>query len=714
MGLLMTLLCSAFQAHAALLSTGAEVRADVTPVQKVIQMVEELQAKVSEEGKAEAATYDKFACFCKSKTDEKVKAIAEEEQTVKDLQTEFTTLSADRDTLDQNIQDLTTEIADYEEEIKTAQEVRAEEKATFEAALLDVTKSVTQLEKAVETLKASALLQGKSSSSALAHVQGMMKTAVNMADAMGLVEDNSGLFAFMQQPVMDVPVADYSFHAGDIVGTVEKLLKAFRDKKVDLETTEAKAISDFERRQQSLKHMLTAAKESLEEKNKERTTTTEAIATAQGDMTNMNAVLNDDRTYLKDLTIKCELKAKQWDQRSSMRSAELSAITQALTVLQGQVATQAEKVGEGGRSAMLQEGGIAEDDDLQVSFVQKRALRLVKKAGVVPAQSDEDMIRSKLIAIFRDAGKKYKSPVLSTLAIKVAEDPFVKIKGMIQDMIEKLLEEEADEANHKGWCDEEISKTVKDRDYRLKDIEDLHASLEELNAREEKLTLEKTELEEQVATLNSDYANQTKARAEEKAENEETVTEAKDGVSAIKQALEIMSHFYGEAAKATVEEGLIQQPSVEDDAPDAGFDGAYTGAQGSSTGIVGMMEVILGDFERTISDTEELEASQKKEFVDYERETQVSISTKSSALAATSDDLTSTQEEIAADFKEIKTQQGLFDTKTKEWEELLPGCVADPGMSYEERVERRETEITALKDAYCILDNKEAGCDGVF
>jgi peptidoglycan hydrolase CwlO-like protein len=717
-GLLTTLLCSAFQAHAALLSTRGKVGADVTPVEKVIQMVEELQAKVSAEGKAEAATYDKFACFCKSKTDEKVKAIAEEEQTVKDLQAEITSLSADRDSLDQNIQDLTKEIADYEADIKEAAEIRAEEKATFEAALADVIKSVTQLEKAVETLKASALLQGKSSSSTLAHVQGMMKTAVNMADAMGLVEQNSGLYAFMQQPVMDVPVADYSFHAGDIVGTVEKLLKAFRDKKVELETTEAKAVSDFERGQQSRKAMLKAARESLDEKNKERTVTTEAIATAQGDMTNMNAVLNDDRTYLKDLTIKCELKAKQWDQRSSMRSAELSAITQALTVLQGSVATQAGKVGEGGRSAMLQSDA-QEDDDLQVSFVQKAAvaktaLRLVKKAGVVPSKSDEDMIRSKLISIFRDAGKKFKSPVLSTLALKVAEDPFVKIKGMIQDMIEKLLEEEADEANHKGWCDEEISKTVKDRDYRLKDIEDLHASLEELNAREEKLTLEKTELEEQVATLNSDYANQTKARAEEKAENEETVSEAKVGVSAIKQALEILSHFYGEAAQATVEEGLIQQPSVEDDAPDAGFDGAYTGAQGSSTGIVGMMEVILGDFERTISDTEELEASQKKEFVDYERETQVSISTKSAALSATSDDLTSTTETIAAEFKEIKTQQGLFDTATKTWEELLPGCVADPGMSYEERVERRETEIQALKDAYCILDNKDAGCDGVF
>ena len=46
--------------------------------------------------------------------------LREEEQTVKDLQAEITSLSADRDTLDQNIQDLTTDISDYEEEVPDA------------------------------------------------------------------------------------------------------------------------------------------------------------------------------------------------------------------------------------------------------------------------------------------------------------------------------------------------------------------------------------------------------------------------------------------------------------------------------------------------------------------------------------------------------------------------------------------------------------------
>ena len=44
----------------------------------------------------------------------------EEEQTVKDLQAEITSLSADRDSLDQNIQDLTKEISDYEADVPHA------------------------------------------------------------------------------------------------------------------------------------------------------------------------------------------------------------------------------------------------------------------------------------------------------------------------------------------------------------------------------------------------------------------------------------------------------------------------------------------------------------------------------------------------------------------------------------------------------------------
>merc|ERR1719355_354252 len=105
------------------------------------------------------------------------------------------------------------------------------------------------------------------------------------------------------------------------------------------------------------------------------------------------------------------------------------------------------------------------------------------------------MIRQKLVSLLKMAGSKLKSPVLASLAMKVSEDPFVKIKGLIQELIERLLQEEADEADKKGFCDKEIAAATKDRDYRLRDVADLHTKIESLNARKDELTQTKGELE---------------------------------------------------------------------------------------------------------------------------------------------------------------------------------------------------------------------------
>merc|ERR1719443_2600799 len=533
-----------------------------------------------------------------------------------------------------------------------------------------------------------------------------------MADAMSMMPKSKESHKVVtmllsdKQPITDVPVADYTFHAGGIILTLEDLLNTFREKRTTLESDNTSAQSAYDLAMQAKNDQVSTAQQNLEAKTKERAEVTEDIQTNQADLTETNAVLNDDRLYLKDL------KAKLWDQRSQMRADELAALTQALLVLEGSVKEHAEMTGDGGRSASTatpapalveedtDDDSVDDDTDGAVAFLQKEIRRV--------SEDPHGETRHRLISLLKEAGKKLNSPVLSTLAVKVAEDPFGKIKTMIQELIERLLEQEADEATHKGYCDEEIAKTVKDRDYRLRDIDDLNSALEKLNARTGKLTLTKGELEAEIEELSSDYMNQTAARAEEKAEHAATVSETEEGLSAVKQAISILSHFYGAAAKA-----FTQQPSA-DDAPDAGFDSNYTGAQGSSTGIVGMMEVIESDFERTIRDTLADEEQAKRDFIDFERVTLVSNATKQTALEATDKEIAETALQTSSDGEELATQQALFDTAVKTWEQLLPGCVADPGMSFSERVERREAEIAALKDAYCILSDQEAGCSGVF
>merc|ERR1719235_2045779 len=68
-------------AKAANASAEAANDSKMAGVNKVTEMLENLQAQVIAEGEKEAKTYDKFACFCRDMTNEKTAAIKKEAKT---------------------------------------------------------------------------------------------------------------------------------------------------------------------------------------------------------------------------------------------------------------------------------------------------------------------------------------------------------------------------------------------------------------------------------------------------------------------------------------------------------------------------------------------------------------------------------------------------------------------------------------------------------
>merc|ERR1719491_1676317 len=67
----------------------------------------------------------------------------------------------------------------------------------------------------------------------------------------------------------------------------------------------------------------------------------------------------------------------------------------------------------------------------------------------------------------------------STALIDATEDPFVKVKRMIEDMIEKLMAESNTEATKKGFCDKEVGKSKITRTRLTEDIDVLRAGISE-------------------------------------------------------------------------------------------------------------------------------------------------------------------------------------------------------------------------------------------
>merc|ERR1719310_2295902 len=277
---------------------------------------------------------------------------------------------------------------------------------------------------------------------------------------------------------------------------------------------------------------------------------------------------------------------------------------------------------------------------------------------------------------------------------------------MIHTMIEKLMAEAVDEANHKGFCDSEIAKIVGNRDSFNEKSETLMAKLADLDVKKEELTELIETTEEDLKTLQEALDKAKKLRDEEKEENAMTLKDAKEGLEAIKSAVEMLEEFYRGAQHVKV----FVQKGVEDDLPEGSANkGAYKGNQEGGRKVIAMLKEVQANFEEAIKEVEGADAESRRQFVNFDRKSKVSIKEKETGKLQAESDLKSTEIAIVQAHEDLSDTQKMLDSALKEIKELKPAC--DVGSSFKVRAEAREKEIGALKKAICILDATAGGED---
>jgi len=587
-----------------------------------------------------------------------------------------------------------------------------------------------------------------------------VKSATVMADALGLAS-GSAVASFLQGPSLVAAsssvkkIEPYSFHGDDIISTLEKLQDDFNAEKKSLDEAEQKRKDKYDKEMDAAKKFVDKKNDALDGKKQDRSDVIAQIATESKDLSGVSAQLLDDMTYLKELAQICADKAKTWDQRSKVRADEISALTAATGIVKGTVsektskatvrfiqqkfsATRAEFMVRDEAAMEQAEADAEEQEDsgsFPLGFLQRRqssprfpldAVGMATRALQKDLDHPERMMdvekhetkqgssadaKQAVMMLLKKEGMTLHSSMLTSLAAQMEKDPFAKVKKLIQELIERMLQEAANESNQKGWCDKALGDAKQKRDYTADKLASLNAEMAKQEARRDTLVEELATLAKEMKELKKAQEDADKERKKEKEENAATVKEAGEGLDAVRQAIDILEKFYKTAKKSEV---LLDVRGPKDDMPDAGFDNgeAYKGAQGGAGGVVGMLEVIESDFVRTIKTTKAAEAQAEDDHLKFTTETQSSLAEKDQATTIKTEQKDDALEKLskAKDGMDSKTE--LLQSTIKELLELQPACV-DTGMSYQERVEARENEIKALKKALCIFEAfQEYGPDG--
>jgi len=681
----------------------------VTPVEKVIQLLEDLKAEVVASGEAEAKTYDEYACFCKDTTGAKSDSITSGQDNIESLSAEIGAKTAEKEETEVAVQKRKEELEAHELKLAETKALLEKKAAEYEAAAADLSKAISSLEGAIKALEAS-------KPTALLLQRAGVEQSLALADALALIDTASmqKVGAFLQGgSAVDPADPEYKFRSQGIIDILEKLLKDYQAHKSELDAEWEKTKTSLEEIISSLEGQIEEDKKFIEEGEAHIQSLSEQIAEARESLVEAESLLKDDQAYLKDLTAQCEDRAKDYDQRSAMRAGELEALTKALEILTGTVKGLDEDVN---KRALLQANTAVQGLHSAPSFVQiasadasvRSALRgFLERAQGGATASAAEVAKGRAMEFLGAEGRRLHSAVLTLLAARASADPFAKVKELIQKLIERLIREAASEATKKGFCDTELGKAESDRDFRWSDVKKLNSELAGLEVKLEELSTEAGMLGDSMSEIDGAYKKATEIRGEVKAENIEDIEKAKEGLAAVKEAILVLKAFYKQAAKAEV---LLQHSPVEDDTSGPGFEGAYKGKQEKATGIIGILEVIKSDFERTIKKTTAEEKAQAAEYVEFERASKSDYSGKNMTKTLDEQDIVTTKASIEKKMADLKLNRELLDEALKVYEELVPTCV-DTGMTYEERVQAREDEIAALKKALCILDTEKVEPD---
>merc|ERR1719408_622355 len=431
------------------LLAGAPMVSAQNPLGTVLQLMDSLSAKITAEGEAEAKAYKEYVEWCDNAAANVKFEIKTATSKKEELEATIAKATDDSSSSASKVEDLAASIAADEGELKDATTVREKEAADFAASEAELVDSISMLGRAItiierEMSKNPALMQQANSGDFGA----LLKSLTAVVDAAAFsVQDQEHLVALVQakqgastdEDDFGAPAtAAYKSHSSNIVDVLDDLKEKAEEELADLRKAESGAKHNYNMLKQSLEDQIAADQKDMDETKSAKAAADETKATAVGDLADTTKDLANANENLQTTSTTCMTVAADHEATMKGRTEELTAIATAKKALEE---TSGGAVGQ--TYSFLQVGSALQT---RADLANAEIINLVKKLAREQHSAALQQLASRISAVIRYGASS-------------GEDPFVKIRGLIADMIAKLEKEAQAEGSEKAYCDEELAKT---------------------------------------------------------------------------------------------------------------------------------------------------------------------------------------------------------------------------------------------------------------
>merc|ERR1719171_2766190 len=335
--------------------------------------------------------------------------------------------------------------------------------------------------------------------------------------------------------------AQYKTHSTSIVEVLEDLKEKAEAELADLRKAETNAQHNFDMLKQSIEDQGAFDKKNLAEEQEAKAAAEQSKAEAEGDLGVTVKALADAKDTLATAQQTCMQVAADHAATIKGREEELKVLAEAKKILVETTPGAVEQT---------------------YSFLQV--------ASASKLRTRADLANFEVVDLVKRLAEKHHSAALAELASRISavlrygaasgEDPFAKVKGLIKELIDRLLAEAHAEATEKAYCDEQMAKTA--------------AKIDEAAAKSATLKEEVKELQAELAELAKLQAEMDKVRADQNAAYKEAKADLELGLTGVRKALDILRSYYEAEPEEEGTAALMQQPPVpEKHAPATGAGG---------------------------------------------------------------------------------------------------------------------------------------------